>query len=118
MVLGKRSSLGLSSACLSSKNIHFGLPKGAEYLPSMKSIVDIHPTIWEHSLHALSSIFLSFREEPNGEWAPEAQVSSLLLDPEIRRLSNSGGADENHVSARQIANVISHGHDGEFELAS
>lgn len=50
--------------------------------------------------------------------AAEAQGSSLLLDPEIRRLSNSGGADENHVSARQIADEISHGHDGEFELAS
>ena len=50
--------------------------------------------------------------------AAEAQGSSLLLYPEIRRLSNSGGADENHVSARQIADEISHGHDGEFELAS
>ena len=45
-------------------------------------------------------------------------MSSLLLDLEIRRLSNSGGVDENHVSAHSIANEISHEHDGEFELAS
>lgn len=62
---------------------------------------------------------LSLKEEPNNEWAAEAQVSSLFWALETKRFTSRGGSRwKSRPIVCQIANDISCGHDGGLEPSS